>query len=56
MENNQLTRAQHLFKTAKPEIQKMIKRFLKEEREVMHFTRRPEIHSKLCEIIRQEIR
>lgn len=51
-----LTRAQTIFKSAKPEYQTLIRDILKEERDVMYFKRRHEIHQRLYEHIRRVIK
>lgn len=51
-----LTRAQEIFKSAKPEYQTLIRDILKEERDVMYFKRRHEIHQRLYEHIRRVIK
>jgi len=51
-----LTRAQELFKSAKPEYQALIRDILKEERDVMHLRRRNDIHQRLYEHIRRVIK
>jgi hypothetical protein len=42
-----LTRAQAIFKSATPEYQTLIRDILKEERDVMHLKRRPEIQQRI---------
>lgn len=51
-----LTRAQEIFKSAKPEYQTLIRDILKEERDVMHLRRRNDIHQRLYEHIRRVIK
>ena len=51
-----LTRAQELFKSAKPEYQALIRDILKEERDVMHLKRRNDIHQRPYEHIRRVIK
>lgn len=51
-----LTRAQEIFKGAKPEYQTLIRDILKEERDVMYFKRRHEIHQRLYDHIRRVIK
>lgn len=51
-----LTLAQEIFKNAKPEYQTLIRDILKEERDVMFFKRRHEIHQNLYEHIRRVIK
>lgn len=51
-----LTRAQEIFKAAKPEYQTLIRDILKEERDVMHLKRRSDIHQRLYEHIRRVIK
>jgi hypothetical protein len=54
--SHRLTRAQEIFKSAKPEYQTLIRDILKEERDVMHFKRRHEIHQKIYDHIRRIIK
>ena len=49
------TRAQELFKSAKPQYQTLIRDILKEERDVMHLKRRSDIHQRLYDLIRRVI-
>lgn len=51
-----LTRAQEIFKNAKPEYQTLIRDILREERDVMHLRRRSDIHQRLYEHIRRVIK
>lgn len=51
-----LTRAQEIFKSARPEYQTLIRDILKEERDVMHLRRRNDIHQRLYEHIRRVIK
>ena len=51
-----LTRAQEIFKGAKPEYQALIRDCLKEERDVMHLKRRSDIHQRLYEHIKRVIK
>lgn len=51
-----LSRAQGIFKGAKPEYQALIRDILKEERDVMHLKRRSDIHQRLYEHIRRVIK
>lgn len=51
-----LTRAQEIFKNAKPEYQALLRDILKEERDVMHLRRRSDIHQRLYEHIRRVIK
>lgn len=51
-----LTRAQEIFKNAKPEYQSLIRDILKEERDLMHLRRRPEIHQKIYDHIKRVIK
>lgn len=51
-----LTRAQAIFKSAKPEYQTLIREVFKEERDVMHLKRRSDIHQRLYEHIRRVIK
>lgn len=51
-----LTRAQEIFKSAKPEYQALLRDILKEEREVMHLRRRSDIHQRLYDHIQRAIK
>jgi len=51
-----LSRAQEIFKNAKPEYQALLRDILKEERDVMHLRRRSDIHQRLYEHIRRVIK
>ena len=51
-----LTRAQEIFKSAKPEYRELIRDILKEERDVMHLKRRNDIHQRLYDHIRRVIK
>jgi hypothetical protein len=51
-----LSRAQEIFKTAKPEYQELIRDILKVERDVMHLKRRPEVHQRIYEHVRRVIK
>ena len=51
-----LTRAQEIFKSAKPKYQILILDILKEERDVMHLKRRNDIHQRAYEDIRRVIK
>lgn len=53
---NRLTRAQEIFKAAKPEYQTLIRDALKEERDVMHLKRRSDIHQRLYDHIKRVIK
>lgn len=55
-ETRKLTRAQEIFKSAKPEYQALIRDILKEERDVMHLKRRSDIHQRLYDHIRRVIK
>ncbi len=55
-EKRSLTRAQEVFKSAKPEYQALIRDILKEERDVMHLKRRSDIHQRLYDHIRRVIK
>lgn len=52
----QLSRAQEIFKNAKPENKELIREFLKEERDVMHLKRRSDIHQRLYDHIKRVIK
>jgi hypothetical protein len=54
-EEQNLTRSQKLFLQAPDEIQKLLRDILKEEREVMHMIKRPEIHQKIVNLVRRHI-
>ena len=51
-----LTRAQEIFKCADPNYQTLIRDILKDERELMHLQRRPEIHQKIYDHIKRVIK
>jgi hypothetical protein len=51
-----LTRAQEIFRTTKPEYQALIRDVLKEERDVMHLKRRSDIHQRIYEHIKRVVR
>ncbi len=51
-----LTRAQEIFKSAKPEYQTLIRDILKDERDVMYMGRRSDIYQRLYEHIRRVIK
>lgn len=51
-----MTRAQEIFKFAKPEYQTLIRDVLKEERDVMHLKRRSDIHQRLYDHIKRTIK
>ncbi|MDS4069328.1 MAG: hypothetical protein RKO24_06875 [Candidatus Competibacter sp.] len=50
------TRAQEIFKSAKPEYQTLIREALKEERNVMHLRRRSDIHQRLYDHVKRVIK
>lgn len=45
-----------VFAAATPEYQALIREILKEEREVQHLKRRPDIHTKIYEHVRRIIK
>ena len=49
------TRSQQAFLDASEPIQQLIRAVLGEERNVMHLKRRPEIHQKILEHVKQRI-
>ena len=51
-----VSRAQEIFKNAKPEYKELIREFLKEERDVMHLKRRSDIHQRLYDHIKRIIK
>lgn len=55
-QGRRLTRAQELFKSAKPDYQSLIRDILKEERDVMHLKRRSDIHQRLYDHIKRAIK
>jgi hypothetical protein len=55
-QSNGLSRAQMIFKGAKPEYQILIRDILKEERDVMHLKRRSDIHQRLYDHIKRVIK
>lgn len=50
------SRVSQIFKSASEEHQKLIREILKEEREVQHMTRRPDIHNKIYDHVRRLIK
>lgn len=50
------TRAQEIFKAAKPEYKELIRDFLRDERDVMHLKRRSDIHQRLLDHIKRVIK
>lgn len=56
IKSHRLTRAQEIFKAAKPEYQNLIRDVLKEERDVMHLRRRSDIHQRLYEHIKRIVK
>ncbi len=46
-ESVNITRAQSLFKSARPEYQALLRDVLKEERDVLHMKKRAEIHQRI---------
>ena len=51
-----LSRAQEIFKNAKPEYKELIREFLKEELDVMHLKRRSDIHQRRYDHIKRVIK
>ena len=51
-----ISRAQELFKGANPEHKELIRDFLKEERDVMHLSRRSDIHQRLYDHVKRVIK
>lgn len=51
-----LTLAQEIFKNIKTEYQILIRDILKDERDLMHLKRRPEIHQKIYDHIKRVIK
>jgi len=49
------TRSQQLFLDAPEEYRNLVRDILREEREVMHLLRRPEIHQKIVNLVRRHI-
>ena len=49
------TRSQQEFVKAPEPLQQLVRAVLREEREVMHLKRRPEIHQKILDHVRQRI-
>ncbi len=49
------TRSQQLFLDAPEEYQKLVRDILREEREVMHLLRRPQIHQQIVNLVRRHI-
>lgn len=56
MPHRNLSHAQEIFKSAKPEHRELIREFLKEERDVMHLKRRSDIHQRLYDHIKRVIK
>ena len=54
-ETKNYTRSQQLFLAAPEEYQKLCRDILKEEREVMHLLRRPQIHQQIVHLVRRHI-
>ena len=54
-DSTKYTRSQQLFLAAQEEHQKLVRDILREEREVMHLLRRPEIHQKIVNLVRRHI-
>ncbi len=50
------TRAQEIFKNARPEYKELIREFLKGERDVMYLKRRTDIHQSLYDHIKRVIK
>ena len=51
-----LTRAQAIFNSSNISYQTLIRDILKDERELMHLQRRPEIHQKIYDHIKRVIK
>lgn len=51
-----LTRAQQLFRDAPQEQQELLRAILKLEREVMHLKRRTEIHQRIVDAVKAQIK
>jgi hypothetical protein len=54
-EEQTYTRSQQIFLDASEELQRLVRDILREEREVMHLERRPQIHQKIVTLIRRHI-
>jgi hypothetical protein len=54
-ESRDQTRSQQEFVKAPEPIQQLVRAVLREEREVMHLKRRPEIHQKILDHVKQRI-
>jgi hypothetical protein len=54
--SKKLTRAQEIFRSITPEYQSLIRDILKDERDLMHLRRRPEIHQKIYDHIKRVIK
>jgi hypothetical protein len=55
-ESRKLSRAQEIFKSAKPDYQELIREILKVERDVMHLKRRPEVHQRIFDHVKRIIK
>ena len=49
------TASQHAFRNARPEIKELVRRALKEERQVLHMQRRGEIHTAILEAVKSVV-
>jgi hypothetical protein len=54
-QSREQTRSQQEFVKAPESIQQLIRAVLREERDVMHLKRRPEIHQKILDHVKQRI-
>jgi len=50
------SRSQEAFLQASEEVQNLLRSVLRDEREVMHLKRRPEIHQKILEHVKRIVR
>lgn len=51
-----ISRAQELFRQAKPEYKELIRDFLKDERDVMFLKRRSDLHQRLYDHVKRVVK
>lgn len=54
-QSREQTRSQQEFSKAPQPIQELVRAVLRDERDVMHLKRRPEIHQKILDHVKQQI-
>lgn len=54
-QSREQTRSQQEFVKAPEQIQQLVRAVLRDERDVMHLKRRPEIHQKILDHVKQRI-